>query len=135
MKRFTDTVDDQMSGEVEVLKRNFEGVDDHDIIEKVVDRFLENKADSAWVRESGRAEMYYAVRDPDNHTQRYFEKPEEIDLVEPSVLAQLTRAYRELVVDPLEGKGSAETGDSSRSSEESAQGEMEGSSGLQDATP
>lgn len=135
LKEFAEEADKLIEPEAEFLKKQYEDVADEEVMHKVVCQFLESKADSAWMRESARSEVFYAVRLQEDHTKQYFESRSEVDLLHPDVLGQLARAYQELRVDPVEGKGSAGTGDSSLSSEESAPEETEPSSGLQVVTP
>lgn len=130
MKRFTDEIDRIMEGEKAALMRDFEHLSMAELTERVTDLLLETRADIAWGRELTMSELFYAIREGDDHKRRYFDKREDLDLVAPEVVRQLNDGYRELTVDPVEGKDSAETGASSSSSEPSATEEPASVSGL-----
>lgn len=117
LKKFDNTVEAEIAGEKDRLRRDYEGMAEDDLRRKVAVRFVESRADAAWFREYARAEVYYATREPDKHKQRYFETRREVDELETAVLLSLQKAYAALKVDPLEGKDSGETEDSSPSSE------------------
>jgi hypothetical protein len=120
LKRFDETVDEKVQAERKRLVRDYENVSMEELRRQVVDKFLEIRAGSAWVREFRRCEVMYAVRDPENHDEYYFapegkKEPsrEEVDQLAPETFGQLARAIDELTVDPTEGKDSEPTPDSS----------------------
>lgn len=129
MRRFDQAIADQLEPEIVTLRRDYEGMSDAELLRRVTNRVLETKADRAWLRELNYSELFYAVREPDDHTTRHFQKRAELDVAAPEVIGQLLTAYRTLVVDPAEGKDSAATDDSSPSSAPPATEATEPSSG------
>lgn len=135
MKKFRDAVDEQLNPEIDLLRQEQGGLTDEEVRRRATDRLLESKADQVWLRELNRSELFYAVREPEDHSERYFSSRAELELIDPRIIGQLADAYRDLVVDPDEGKDSAGTGDSSASSEPPETEATEPSSGLAIVSP
>lgn len=104
---FTDVLEDR---DVEALR------------ELVLDKLIEVRASIAWLNEYRRCEVWLSVREADRKT-RYFTSREEVDDLSDEVFNVLQDAYRDISVEPTEGKDSAATPPSSPSSEQ--QGELE----------
>lgn len=130
MKAFTDLVNEEVEANAEVFKEVYEDVDDETLRLKAVERWLEAKANSAWLRELSLTEIFYAVREPDDHNRRYFDRREDVDLLAPEVLGQLRAAYNALSVEPLEGKDSEVPVSSSLPSDQPGTAEPAPRSGL-----
>jgi hypothetical protein len=105
LKRFTDLVVAEVEEEKENLAAEYDHESDEDLYRLCLERTIDAEADFAWVNEFSRWQIFYAVREPDNHKQRYFEMREEVDALDVVVLNKLLAEYRELTVDPQEGKG------------------------------
>jgi hypothetical protein len=77
-------------------------------IQKLRDRFFDEQfdrqGDSAWVTEYRKQELYFAVRDPDDHSIKAFETPDEVNDSQPKLIQRLREEYASLAVDVLEGK-------------------------------
>lgn len=104
LKRFTDLVVAEVEEEKENLKAEYESESDAELYQLCLERTIDAEADFAWVNEFSRWQIFYAVRDPDDHKQRYFESRDEVDALDAQVLNTLLAEYRELTVDPQEGK-------------------------------
>lgn len=117
MKRFQTIVEEKLEPVRSSLRRDYERDSDETIRRKMIERLLETTADAEWLREISMMEMFYATRDIDDHTERYFDRRADLDLLSATVIGRLTLEYQNLVVDPMEGKGSAATRDSSPSSD------------------
>lgn len=109
LKRFTELVIAEAEDEKENLAAEHENESDADLYKACLERTIEAEADFAWVNEFSRWQVFYAVRELDDHKQRYFEDRIEVDALDPQILNTLLAEYRELTVDPQEGKDSQAT--------------------------
>lgn len=130
LKRYTEAVDKIMDGERLAMIKDYENADETNLLEKVVEHFIKQAAGSAFMAEYEAYELFYAVRQPEDHKKKYFESRDEIDSISPEIKTQLLSAYQELVVEPTEGKDSEETPVSLPSSDAQEQQETGVSSGL-----
>lgn len=135
LKRFRDQVNDRLDPELDELRHGYDDEPDHKLRERFAIRFLETRADLAWVSEYRRAQLYLAVRDAKQRKVRYFENRAELDSIEDEILLPLIDAYEGLMVEIQEGKVSRPTPDSSPSSAPPAEAGTEPSSGPTAATP
>lgn len=135
LKRFTDQLDEQLADEIDALRRDYDDMPLEQLQDKVVDRVLDMRAGLAWLKEYRRCEVFFSVRDPDDHDKYYFSSRDEVDRLSAEVFRILANAYEELAVPPLEGKDSGKTPDSLPSSEQPAPVVETVSSGLQVVSP
>lgn len=135
LKRFADQVDAEVESEVEGLKRDLADVPLEELQEKVIDRVLDLRAGLAWLREYRRCEIFFSVRDPEDHNKHYFLEREDVDRLSVEVFRKLAESYEDLMVAPTEGKDSGKTPTSLPSSEPPNEEETPASSGLQVAAP
>ena len=112
LKRFAETVEKSVQGERESLAKGLESKTDDEIQTLVINKVIEAAADLEWLKEFRKSEIFFAVREIDNHNKPYFEKREDVDDLEIEVFGQLTQAYNAMRVDVVEGKDSPETPDS-----------------------
>lgn len=135
LKKFADIVNTQLEGIAEQLRRDYEGVDEEELRQTFSNQFLEAKANSVWLTEYRRSQLFLATRYPEDHGRFYFESRDEIDSLEDEVFIPLVNAYESLIVDVTEGKGSQPTPASSPSSEQPGELATVPSSGPPAATP
>jgi len=109
LKAFTDEVDASLEEEKESLKETFDVFSDEELNSKALNQLIDTEADFVWMNELRRQELFFAVREPEDHKKRYFEDREEVDMIEEEVFTQLLTAYLEVSVDTVEGKDSEET--------------------------
>lgn len=109
LKEFTEEVDGFVEKETVGLRRDWKDVHIDTVREKSLQHLIKTRGDLAWVEEYRKCEVYIATRDPENHRERYFEDRSELDEIETEVLLQLLRTYRDIDVEPPEGKDSEET--------------------------
>lgn len=77
---------------------------DEDLMQQAVDKIIEAESDFAWMNEFSRWQLYYAVREPNAKKVRYFIDKQEVDALDNRIVTQLLDKYREITVDPIEGK-------------------------------
>lgn len=106
---YSNQIEELVEGESAALKRDYDDISDDELRTKVVKLLLKNRAELVWVDCYRKAELLYGVRDADAIHERYFETLEDVHGLETEVLLPLLKAYRELDVDPSEGKDSEET--------------------------
>jgi hypothetical protein len=104
LRRFADIVVEATSAEREAIIAEFEGIPDEDLKRKAINRIIESESDFAWMNEFAHWQVYYAVREVEDHSKRYFESREEVDYLDNRILTELVRHYREMTVDSIEGK-------------------------------
>ena len=109
LRRFSDDVEAVLEGEAEALRHDYDFVSDQDLQLKAAKSLLKARSDMVWVDVYRKAELMLAVRSPEDIKERYFDDLRDLDDLETPVLLDLLRAYREMVVDPQEGKASQET--------------------------
>lgn len=102
--RYMAAVDKLVEKDRKSLARGYTTFSDEQLKRKVIDGLIEAEGDQVWVGEFRKAQLYFAVRDPENHTELYLESPEEIELLDNRIAGQLFAALDELMVDPVEGK-------------------------------
>ena len=109
LKAYTDEVDASLSEERDALKETYETFSDEDLANKALVQLIDTEADFVWMNELRRQELFFAVRLPEDHKERYFVDREEVDSIDEAVFSQLLTAYLEVSVDTVEGKDSEET--------------------------
>jgi hypothetical protein len=102
--KFTEEVREATEEDREDIKLEFEHTSDEELAEKCLIRAIDAEADFAWVNEFSRWQIFYAVREPDDHKQQYFVSRSEVDDLDPKILNRLLTEYNEMTVDPTEGK-------------------------------
>jgi hypothetical protein len=90
---------------------------------------MKNSADMAWIQTYYRWELFYGVRQPHDHRQRYFAEASDIDELNGDLIGTISAAFRALTVEPTEGKDLAGNPPSSTSSAPSAEAATPASSG------
>lgn len=109
LKRYSDEVEAVMEGEAAALAREYEDAPDSELQRQAVKHLIKARSDMAWVDAYRKAELVFAIRDPDDHHVRYYRDIRDLEDLEIPVLLSLLTAYRELSVDPNEGKELEET--------------------------
>jgi len=105
LQRFTVEVEEAVKEERANIVLEWEHEADEALYKKVLDRIIDTESDFAWVNEFSKWQVYFAVRTPEDHKERYFESREEVDSVQSRVLNEILNAYSAMTVDPTEGKG------------------------------
>jgi hypothetical protein len=129
MKRFNDLVQQRYEGELARLVKDFDAKTDDQLRDLLVKQLSDRRADFSWLREYRRAELLFAVRDPDNHAKPYFKDMDDLNEIANEVFIRLVQEYQALAVDIIEGKDSPQTAASSDQSEQPATPETVPSSG------
>lgn len=130
LDRFDLEVEALVDAERASLIADWEGAPDEELVDKAVERVLEQRASQAFSDEYETWTLYWATREPTNHAEKYFKTSDEIHTLSEKVREDLVAHYQTLLVEPSEGKGSEEIPGSSLSSEQPAQAETGDSSGL-----
>lgn len=131
LKKFMEQVEKSLEGERKALKKEYANRDIERLREDVLVQLIDVQADIEWMKEFRKAEVWLAVREPNDPKKRYFSTREEVDELSLEVQTRLMEAYRSLSVDVVEGKDLEATEDSSPSPEPQSPQETVPSSGLQ----
>jgi hypothetical protein len=102
--KFTDQVNEATEEDKENIRLEFTHFSDDELSAKTLERAIDAEADFAWVNEFSRWQVFYAVRDPENHKEQYFLDRSEVDALDAKVLNRLLTEYNEMTADPVEGK-------------------------------
>jgi hypothetical protein len=130
LDRYVTQVNEAIDEEVELMRQSMMTNSLNELQTRMMMKLLDMDANQAWVREMWCSQIYYAVRDPENKRERYFESRDEVDLLSAQCFEHLHDAYNNLEVDVMEGKGSPAPTTSSPSSEERDGEETAKGSGL-----
>lgn len=104
MKRFMDEVDESMVEDMGVLKDTMEAESILKLQEEVAKELVDLNANSAWLREYRRCEVWFCTKEVSDPKKRYFVSREEVDELPSEVYNRLVNEITGLVVDPVEGK-------------------------------
>ncbi len=102
--RFSDEVAEIVEGERTALLRDLADVSDQELRDRTTVQMLKNRADLDWSDAYRKSELLLAIRDPEDHTKKYFDDLEDLDELEKMTLLRLLAEYRAVTVDPKEGK-------------------------------
>jgi hypothetical protein len=130
LERFAEAASKRGEREIEQTKADLAAKPVSVLQEMTLDKIIEYRSGAAWMDEFHRCELFYGVRDPDNHKVRYFAKREQVDELSGPVLSRLLDEYAVLSVAVDEGKDLAGNPPSSPSSELPSEPETDDSSGL-----
>lgn len=133
LRRFDAEVEVRVEAEERRLTKDWVDASDEEIWKRVTTTLLRSRADSTFAREYDRQQLFYCVRDPDEHGKRYFGMVVELDDLDESIYTELLSNYQALMVDSVEGKGSRASRPSSNSSGPSSVEEVQRDSGPQAA--
>lgn len=117
LERYDAQVNDLVESEINQLVRDQEGVSDEDLRERGIEQLLEQRATRAFVDEFEIQQLMFSVREAEDHGNYYFDDRREVLALHPKVREQIERAYREISVEPTEGKDLPAPAGSSPSSE------------------
>lgn len=135
LQRFDATLTKRLEGERARLEKDHDDVPLDELVEIGVDRVISFRADTMWLREWRRAQIWLGTREAEDHKKRYFDKREEVDQLPIPVLSALQNAYETLEVALSEGKDLPPTPSSSQQSALQDEGETAASSGLTVVAP
>lgn len=117
LERFNEQVLEQVEAKRVTLHADWAGASDDDLLAKAVSRLFEVRATNEFVAEYEVWQVYYATRQAEDHSKLYFRDADEVRRTAGEVREQIAGHYRNLSVDVVEGKDSAEIPASSPSSE------------------
>lgn len=134
LDKFLAEVNEAVENEMDALRDGYKSMHQEEIDAKMAERLLEMEANQEWMKELWKCQLFYSIREPDNHA-RYFDKLDEVNALSIKAFEFLRDAYQNLEVDVLEGKDSGAPTPSSPSSEPLNGAATEGDSGLVVANP
>lgn len=132
--RFENEIQELVTAERERLVKDWVDVPDDAIWRKSTHKMLELRGHERFNTEYERQVLFFAVRDPEAHAQRYFSTVSEVDDLDETVHAVLQQRYANLIVGPMEGKSLPASQDSSNSSGPSPEVEVSAASGPEAAS-
>lgn len=116
IEAFNADVDARVDRQKSEILTDWEDLPDAELIRATAREILKRRADETFMREWSRQQVFYGVREPDDHQKRYFGTLVEVDDLDERVRAQLETTLNEMYVNASEGKDSPPTVLSSNSS-------------------
>jgi|688.fasta_scaffold139708_2 hypothetical protein len=104
LKRFATEVEEATAQERENIVAEYEHTPTDQLIREAIDKIIDTEADFAWLNEFSYYQVFYAVRDIDDHKVRYFESVDEVKTIDNRIVAQIVSEYRDMTVEGVEGK-------------------------------
>ena len=116
LERYETEVNARLKDEVKRLEGDWADRPNEQLWRQATEVMLERTSDEAFGKEYERQQLFHAVRDPRDHSKRYFATVVEINDLDDELRAYLSAQYNALLIDSTEGKGSRANQDSSVSS-------------------
>jgi hypothetical protein len=117
LKRFEEEVLSLVRVESDRLILDWGDAPEETVWKRATSRLLDLRSTDAFGAEFERQQLFYSVRDPDDHAKRYFGTLTELDDLDDAVRKKLVNEYNELMVSPIEGKDLRASQPSSNSSD------------------
>lgn len=134
LDRYDEELDAKVAAERKRLARTHEDMDFDELVRRAAHEVLNRRGDEEFMKEWARQQIFYSVREPDDHQKRYFGVVTEVDDLDDQVRAFLDQQCNALFVEPREGKESPASPASSNSSEVPSKAEDSSDSGPVAAT-
>ena len=129
IQRFEAACNKRIEGERERLLKDFANTPIESLHDTAVKHDLGLRGNAAWINEYRRSQLFFAVREQDDHKKHYFESRKEVDELHRKTMDTLYDHYDALNVEVSEGKDLPPIPDSSQPSEQSDVVETAASSG------
>ena len=133
IEAFNADVDARVEEQRADVYREWDDTPEAELVLMAAREVVKRRGDEVFMREWGRQQIFYSVREPDDHHKRYFGTITEVDDLDDRIRSRLDTALSHLVVTPSEGKDLPAT-DSSNSSEPPSMVEVSKDSGPEAAT-
>lgn len=104
LRKFNDELEKRVAKEREAIEKDLSSKSPDNLDDLAAEKLIETQASLAWLTEFRLCEVWLSVYEEDGKTQ-YFESRDEVDMLSVEVLREIQSKYRELSVDPTEGKG------------------------------
>lgn len=102
--RFAEQVEEEAQAVKKDMLESYSDRPFEALMNLAVDRLIDIDGTTVWMDEFNRWRVFYAVKDEDNHRERYFESRDEVDLLDSNIFNRLVDEYDNLVVPTQEGK-------------------------------
>lgn len=116
LDRYDAEIEEKVKGEARRLAREWDDATMDKLARAATRVMLDRRADETFIREWSRQQIFYSVRDPDDHHKRYFATVAEVDDLDDQIREFLDQQCTALFVNAAEGKDSPPNPDSSTSS-------------------
>ena len=104
LKRYVEKVEELLERERKRFRREEDRTTDQELRNQVVDKLIESEADNVWYGEFRKRQLFYSIREPEAHDQRYFQSVDELDMLDEQVVGMLLEKFDEVNVSVSEGK-------------------------------
>jgi hypothetical protein len=102
--RYNDQVEAETEAEKNELIYEIQDLSEQEIDRRVVNRLIEDYSSKKMIDEFRMQQIFLATREVDDHSKRYFNSREELDILSSAVINKLLLTYAFMAVDPMEGK-------------------------------
>lgn len=104
LNRFTEELNKRIESTRQELADEINELTEEEINKRAIERFIDAEGDYLWLNEFRKWQLYFAVREPDDHKKQYFEGRYEVDELDARILLELVNAFGDVSVEAIEGK-------------------------------
>jgi hypothetical protein len=104
LKRYTDQVTEEAKADKNELIYEIQDLSLDALKRKAMNSLIEEHSDNALINEFRKFQLYYAVRNNDDRSQKYFDSADQIKFLPDTVLNKIQNVFNDLSVDGFEGK-------------------------------
>jgi len=104
LKKFMDQVDKEIEAEKVNLIESFHDDPDEEILNKVLKKLIESESNMAFVNEFRDWQVYFSMKDPSDHSERYFDSRDDLYHLDNNILDDLKETFLTVSVSSIEGK-------------------------------
>lgn len=109
LKRYTEQVEEELQSIRSDMIKSYENRPYEELLEKAVDHLIEIDSSTVWLDSYNRWLVFFATREVEDHTVRYFESKEEVDRLDKKILDTILDHLNQITVEISEGKDSGAT--------------------------
>jgi hypothetical protein len=104
LKRYTDKVNEEAQSEKNELIYEIQDLSMQALKRRAVNSLIEEHSDNVLLNEFRKYQLYYAVRDGEDHSKRYFDSADQIKYLPEPVFNRIQNTFNDINVDSFEGK-------------------------------
>lgn len=129
LDRYEEELNADLEQERQKLVREWDHTDQDELVRHATHEVLKRRGDDEFMKEWARQQIFYCVREVDDHHKRYFATVAEVDDLDDQIHQFLDQQCNALFVEPTEGKESPASPASSTSPELQSEEEASAPSG------
>lgn len=104
LNRWIAQTTEKLEPERQRILRESADISDDELKDRVLDLLVDGEADQAWLSEFRKWQLFFSLRDPDDHSVQYFETRDDLEMLDRNTIMALFVEFDDLMVDSTEGK-------------------------------